>query len=87
MFKNDIDKLYDEILIDLKNYLIGYAIAEIRKKKCVSLKTVASCLQISVKELQLYEEGIEEVNAEILFKLSKLFNVSVADFFIYCDEL
>lgn len=87
MSENNIDKFCDQIKINIKNYLIGCALSDIRKKRKMSLKTVADYLQISVQELQSYEEGFREINIVILFKLGKLFNASIDDFFKYCNQL
>ena len=85
MTKDDINSCSDSI--DIKAYLIGCAISDIRNKCHISIEDVSECLQIPVEDLELYENGLKDVDVETLFKLSRLFKVRVSDFFEYCNNI
>ena len=77
-----IDKETDKINQNIKNYFIGKSISQIRKSCGFSVQQTAHCLQISEKDLLLYECGEKEIDCSLLVNLSYLFNVSVDDFFL-----
>jgi predicted transcriptional regulator len=85
MTKDDINSCSDSI--DIKMYLIGCAISDIRNKQHISIEYVSECLQIPVEDLELYENGLKDVDVETLFKLSRLFKVRVSYFFEYCNNI
>lgn len=45
------------------------------------LKTLAAHLNISLQQLQRYEQGVNKISASFLFDLSKAFQVNIQDFF------
>lgn len=60
--------------------LVGKNVKKIRENKGLSKKEIASHLNIEINELNSLEIG-EKLNNDLLFKLSKYFNVSIFDFF------
>jgi CheY-like chemotaxis protein len=60
---------------------IGKKIRALRERFDWPLKTVADHLNISIQQLQRYEQSINKVPASLLFDLAHLFNAPVAWFF------
>lgn len=77
----NIMKILDELNTNIKNYCIGSAIANKRKELGFSIEETAYHLHISSQDLKLYETGEKELTPDILYHLSKLFNVNVSSFF------
>lgn len=77
----NIIKTLDELKIDIKNYYIGCAIANKRNELGFSIEETAYYLHISSQDLKLYETGEKELTPDILYHLSRLFNVNVSSFF------
>ena len=66
----------------IKNMLIARGIYQIRKEHGLSLEAAAQYLEISVSDLLLFESGEKEIDCSLLVNLSRLYNVSVDDFFV-----
>lgn len=78
----NIMKILDELNTNIKSYYIGRAIANKRKELGFSIEETAQYLHISSQDLKLYETGEKELTPDILFNLSRLFNVNVSSFFV-----
>ena len=78
---HNIIKNLDELKTDIKSYYIGCAIANKRKELGFSIEETAHHLHISSQDLKLYETGEKEITPDILFNLSRFFNVNVSTFF------
>lgn len=77
----NIIKNLDELKTNIKSYYIGCAIANKRKELGFSVEETAHHLHISSQDLKLYETGEKELTPDILYNLSRFFNVNVSSFF------
>lgn len=70
------------------NYIdvhIGKQIKLMRKAVKMSQGTLAQCLNITYQQIQKYENGSNKISASKLFLLSKVFDRSIAWFFVGID--
>ena len=72
---------FNNLKFSIKNYCIGNEIAKCRIKSGLDKFQTAQYLNISVTELNQYENGEKEIFPEHLYMLSKLFNVNIDIFF------
>lgn len=85
--KQNISQILENLKTDINNYYIGCAIADKRQELGFSQEETAHFLSISTYDLKLYEAGEKEISPEILYKLSKLFNVKVSSFFYMLNSI
>src|SRR3954463_13493927 len=69
----DESKAVDEV--------VGRRIRNLRLRQKMSQNDVAEHLQLTFQQIQKYEKGMSRISAGQLFKLAKLFKVSVDTFF------
>ena len=77
----------DNIKNNIKKYYIGSELAKQRNISGLSKSQVSEYLNISVLQLEKYENGEIEIIPEHLYALSKLLGVSVDTFFKPLDSL
>src|SRR5699024_10746139 len=65
---------------------IGSKIKEFRIKRGMNQDRLADLLNTTKQTVSRYEKGERQANQDILFELSKIFNVSVDDFFPSAEE-
>jgi len=63
------------------NKFVADKIKYYRSKRNLTLEQVAEFLNTTPQSISRYEKGERKTNQDILFKLSKLFKVSINDFF------
>jgi transcriptional regulator with XRE-family HTH domain len=67
--------------------LIGEKILEFRQKAKMTQKEMAMKLNISDKVISRWETGKSIPDVEMMLKISKLFNISIAQLYDYIDEV
>lgn len=63
------------------NMQIGKELRRYRKKRNMTLEEAAKQMNMSHQSLFKYEQGETKISSETLFKLSKIYNVAVENFF------
>lgn len=66
---------------------IGKKIRAFRLKMKWPLKVLASALQVSIQQVQRYEQGVNKISASLLFKLASVFQIEITNFFDGYNEL
>lgn len=67
-------------MINLSEY-IGSKIKTYRERRNMTQEELAESLQTTRQSISRYESGERKANQDILFKLTKIFNISINDFF------
>lgn len=63
------------------DYFLGKKLRSFRVKMKWPLKTLASELNISIQQVQRYEQGINKISASLLYDIAQIFNVPITCFF------
>ena len=71
--------------MDINKY-VADKIKQYRTSKNITQEELAEMLDTSYQSISRYETGDRKTNNELLFKLSKIFNVSINDFFPPVDN-
>src|SRR5699024_9796783 len=71
--------------MELKHF-IGEKIKELRLKNGMNQEQLAEQLETTKQTVSRYEKGQRQVNQDILFQLSDVFNVSIDEFFTDGDK-
>ena len=66
--------------MDLKKF-IGERIKQFRTKRGMSQEELGELLDTSKQTVSRYEKGNRGADQDVLFQLSKIFNVGIDDFF------
>lgn len=63
------------------DHFLGKKLRSFRVKMKWPLKILASKLNISIQQIQRYEQGTNKISASLLYEIAKIFNVPVSCFF------
>lgn len=69
----------------LDSFMLGHRLREIRIHKGLTAAKVSGILGISQKTLYCYEEGKRKISADILYRLSQIYNMGIEQI-IYSTE-
>lgn len=76
---NDYDRNSEETKKNLKNF--GSRIQELRKKNNLTQSELAEKIGLSTNFIGMVERGERNTSVDKIFKLSRAFNLSLAEFF------
>ena len=65
---------------------IGFQLRKHRQKRNMTLHDVSDALGISYQQVQKYEQAISRVSASTLYKLTKLYEIDIGNFFEEVDS-
>ncbi|AZL16257.1 response regulator [Rickettsiales endosymbiont of Stachyamoeba lipophora] len=65
---------------------VGKKIKFFRNKMNWPLKVLASQIDVSIQQLQRYEQGVNKISATLLYQVAKIFEVSIKCFFEGIEE-
>lgn len=68
------------------NTQIGHALRLFRKKRNMTLEEAAKAMNISHQSLFKYEQGETKVSSEAIYKLSKIYDIPIENFFTHVED-